>query len=201
MKLPESTTQISWVTFVLKLANRDLNSRIVFGVSSLAGLVLGLFVMNILTAAPVVGVLVGITVATLLLKAKYVRPVIVLIRSQTGKPFIDLQEWWATDERPWPDSWRWKYEKRRILVIDSLGDEPKMFDPWTGPMPAGKGVASPTDLLQAQLEAGAIKDTLAVDRSAGETLRLGLLISALAGSGIAIIMAADRLITALGGTV
>ena len=200
LKLPDSLTEINWVVFVAKLLNRDMNSRFTAIGFSAVGLLIGYLVSGLLVTAPAMFTALGLMIAAFTLKPKYVRLVIVILKDKDGKYVIDFQEWWSKTERQWPDSWRLRYKGKRVLVVDSIKEKPERFDPWAGQMPAGAGAASPTDLYQAQLEAGAIKDALAVERSMGESLRIGLLLAGIGGAGIAIILAADRLIIALGGT-
>lgn len=199
-KLPESTSDINWLTFAKLLINRDNNSRLITAVAVLMGAAIGYTQSGAIITAPVLGVVGGLLVAVLYLKSTLVRPVFVLTRYGVDVPFLDSQEWWCTDERMWPDSWRWRMKGKRVLFVNNLSGTPERMDPWAGPMPAGNGTASPTDLLQAQLEAGAIKDTLMVEKTMSDTVRTGLLIAVIAGSFIAIMMAGDRLVVAMSQT-
>jgi hypothetical protein len=200
MRLPETTTGMSWFDFAFKLLNRDNFARALAVVCVIAGVGIGVAFMDITPAMPVTGAIAGILVAVLLLKSKHVRPAIVLLKDLDGRPYIDRQEWWREDELPWPDSWRWQHGGRRVLVVDAMNDEPTQFDPWRGQMPAGNGAATPTDLLQAQLESGAIKDSLAVEKTMSEVVKVGLLVAIIGGAFIAIMMAADRMAVSLGIT-
>ena len=79
MRLPETTTGMSWFDFAFKLLNRDNFARALAVVCVIAGAGIGVAFMDITPAMPVTGAIAGILVAVLLLKSKHVRPAIVLL--------------------------------------------------------------------------------------------------------------------------
>jgi len=202
--IPVGTGSLGWPAFSWAVLTYDGGTKRAAGLVGACALVVAAACafMVPLTAAPLVIVLAGLLaygLAYKVCKGQAVCPAQVLRRDENGAAYLDRCELWVHEESDFPDLWRWEFQGRRILVLDTTdGARAWPFDPWLAPLPAGKGSPSPTDLEQAAFEARAIEEILRVESGMGETIKAAFVL-ALAGAGVAAFyMAAQQAVDILG---
>lgn len=150
--LPESTTDLWPQVFLTRAIRKDWRLMVGAAVTCLGFAGIWAFAVPYMpaTLATIFPLLYFMfTLAALLWIATRwtVRPAVVVMKDATGRDLYDRQEWWAQDERQWPDSWRKTFPKdslyykgRRVLVIDAMeyAGNPatlRAFQPEKNPMP------------------------------------------------------------------